>query len=68
MKDGFPIPQDKIRIAIKEMETIQELQSLVSMCFVSHTQNEDRRFILECLSEIEYRNKGGDHHGTSKET
>lgn len=49
------VPQDKIRPAIKEVETIKDLQSLISACF--DTLKGDKDFVWECASEIYYRRK-----------
>lgn len=51
------IPKDKIRPAIKEMESKKDLFNLVKMCFDAGTEKEDKEFIQECLSEIHWREK-----------
>lgn len=51
------IVREKIRPAIKEMDTVADLQALINACFAAHTEEEDAEFIRECASEIYWRGK-----------
>ncbi len=49
------VARDQIRPAIREMDTIEELQGLIDKCF-DYTHS-DADFIQECASEIYWRQK-----------
>lgn len=53
--DVLIILRDKIRLAIRDMDSIVDLQKLVAACW--NTLDADKEFVRECISEIHWRQK-----------
>ena len=49
------VKREQIRPAIKEMDTVKDIHSLINMCFTHPEEN--NKFVRECASEIYWRQK-----------
>lgn len=58
------VPQEKIRPAIREVDTIEDLQALIRACF--DTPEDDADFVRECASEIHWRRKNQEKKANAK--